>query len=391
MKKLVIAIFAVACMVMFVAPSYADDRVNFSGSMRVRGWDNSDTNGNDSSWFDQRLRIATKITLADDVYVQMRADFGEATWGDTFTGGAIARPKADWRNTIDLDRALLNINKEMWSLTLGQQFIALGIMEVLDANATGAVLRLKLPVAPSFIYVKLNENGSLNDDGVNEDDNLYALNLSYDTDAFSSNFFVATVDAGDDDNPMMFGIHGKAALGMVNLTGELAMASGDNNAGLDYVGAQFYLKAEANLSDAASAGAELIYAMGTDDAGEVQLTRLSDFGDFTPMSSNTPFDADWSGLNGVPFDPTGASAGVQGITVFGKFQAMEGLSLGGKVGYFTPQEDANTATDKITSFNVWVSYAIATNTAFDVAYFYSDNDADSDPLKTAVARFQVNF
>jgi hypothetical protein len=392
MKKLVIAIFAVACMVMFVAPSYADDRVSFSGSMRVRAWANDYNTGAEDSYFDQRFRLGTKVTLGDDVYVELRADFGEATWGDGYTGGTVTRPRKTATSTLDLDRGYININKEMWSLRVGQQYMGLGILEVLDANATGAILKLKLPVAVSLMYAKISENGSLNDDGANDDNDLYGINVGYDADAFSANVFVAMADdSATDNNPIMFGVHGKAGLGMVNLTGELAMAGGDDGAGTDYVGAQFYLRADANISDALSAGAEILYAMGSDKAGEAQLTTLSDWWSFVPMASNTPFDADWSAVNSNPFDPTFSNGGVQGITAFAKFQAMEALSLGGKVGYFTPQEDANTATDSITSFNVWVSYALATNTYFDVAYLYSDYDNLNDTYSTLVARLQVNF
>lgn len=394
MKKLAIALFAVVCALMFIAPAYADDRVSLYGSMRVRGWAEDYTDGTDASWFDQRFRIGTKIKVADDVYVELRVDYGEGQWGDDYNG-LITRPRAtgNFATTIDIDRGFMNIDKEMWSLRVGQQYMGLGIAQVLDANATGAILRIKLPVAVSLMYAKISENGSFNDDGANDDNDMYGINLSYDADAFSADLFAATADDGaTDNNPMMFGINADAALGMVNLTGELAFAGGDNGAGIDYVGTQFYLKASANLSDALSLGGEILYALGTDDAGEAQITGLSNWWSFVPMSANTPFDADWSASpNGDPFDPTGSNAGVQGITFYGAYKAMDALSFGAKVGYFQPEEDNNTATDDITSFNVWASYALASNTKFDVAYLYSDYDNLNDDYATLIGRLQVNF
>jgi hypothetical protein len=394
MKKLAIAFIAVVCMAMFIAPAYADDRVSLSGAMRVRAWSENYTNGDDAGWWDQRFRIQTTINVADDVTAVLRVDYGEGQWGDDYEG-LITRPRKDFTNTIDVDRGYVNIDKEMWSLRVGQQYLGLGILQVLDANATGAKLVLKLPVKTSLIYVKESENGSFNDDNNFEDSDVYALNFSYDTDVFSANLFAITRDDGSavDDSATMYGFNASAALGMVDLLGELAFADGDtNDDAIDYVGTQIYLKAAANLNDAFSMGGELLYALGTDDNDEQQLTGMCNWWSFVPMSSNTPFDADWSAFaNGDPFDPTGSNGGVQGITLFGKYNVMDALSLGAKVGYFTPEEDDNTATDDITSFNVWASYMLATNTELAVAYLYSDYDNLDDDYNTLVARLQVNF
>lgn len=404
MKKLTIAFIAVVCMAMFIAPAYADDRVSLSGSMRVRAWDKDFTDGTDASWWDQRFRIQTTINIADDVKAVMRADYGDGRWGLDYTtgynGGLVTRPNRGSSSAIDIDRGYLQIDKEMWQVTAGQQFVGLGINEVLDANMTGIKLVLKLPVKVSLIYGKANENGFTNDDGNNDDTDLYAVNFGYDTDAFSADFFAVTIDddTAVDESATMFGINGSATLGMVNLTSELAFATGDTaNGNIDYMGTQFYLKADANLSDAFSVGGEILYALGTDDAGEAQLSYISDWASFTPTSNNTPFDADWSAFevaNGgywQAFDPTNSNGGVQGITLFAKYNVMDALSLGGQVGYFEPEEDKNTATDDITTFNVWASYMLATNTEFAVAYLYSDYDNLDDEYTTLIARLQVNF
>ncbi len=400
MKKLAIAILAVVCVAMFIAPSFADDRVSLYGSLRVRAWDDSYTDGSDASWIDQRFRIGTKINVADDVYVEMRADYGEGTWGLNYGPGYVVRPRTGDNSELDIDRGFMNIDKEMWSLRVGQQFLSLGIEEVLDANATAAKLVLKLPVKISLIYGKADENGATNDDGDFDDTDFYAVNFSYDTDAFSTNLYAITQDDGSaiDDSRTMFGFNGNAAIGMVNLTAELDLAAGDYEdlAGnkIDYMGTQFYLKGDAKLTDSFSMGAEILYALGTDDADEDQLTNICDWWTFTPMSMNTPFSADIAmslAADTSPFDPTDSNAGVQGITLFGKVNVMDGMAVGAKLGYFEPEEDDNTDIDDITSFNVWASYMLATNTELAVAYFYNDYDNIDDEYKSLVARLQVNF
>jgi putative transposon-encoded protein len=407
MKRLTLIAVALVCAVMFVAPSFAEDRLSLYGDMRVRAWDVDGST--EQSYFDQRLRIGTKINVADDVYVEMRADYGEGTWGTTYKG-LITRPDRDGGSgKLDIDRGFLNINKEYWALRAGQQYLGLGVGQVLDANAPGFNFDLKFaPVTATVMYAKVDENGSGNDDDGAEDVDFYGANVNYACDGFSVNIFAGMQndDTVADDSPVMFGIHGTASLGMVNITTELAMASGDkkvvkigNNGPImvteDYIGTQFYLEGNANVTDALNIGAEFVYAVGA-DAGENQLTGFCNWWSFTPMSLNTPFAADISAFgNADPFDPTGNGAGVQGIMVSGKFVAMEDLSFGGKVGYFQPEDDERTEVDDITTFNVWMSYMLATNTEFALTYLYSDteydNDVDADAEKTLVGRLQINF
>lgn len=397
MKKLLTAILFNICAVMLIVPSYADDRVSLYGLFWVRAFDNTAFDGTEKSFIDQRLRLGTKINIADDVYVEMRADYGEGVWGQDYTGGLVTRPRNSMQNTIDIERGFVHIDKEMWSLRVGQQFVGLGICEVLDANAVGAKLKLKLPVETSLIYLKDTENGSVNDDGDNDDVDFFGVNFGYSGDNFTADLFGATeVDGTDtDDSPLMIGLYATGSLGMVNLSGELDFATGDTDDGdTDYVGTQLYLQGDININEAFSLGAELFYAMGADD-DEIQLTGINDWGSFTPMAWNTPpatYITAFYNWNS-PFDPTGDSAGVQGASLYGKLIVMNGLSLGGKAGYFEPEDDGKTTTDDITIFNAWVAYELATNTEISVTYLYSDYDDPqyADEKQVLVAQLQVSF
>lgn len=393
MKKLAIVLFSVVCVAMFIAPSFAEDRLSMSGAYRVRAWDKTSHSDSDTNYIDQRLRIATKINVADDVSLHMRADYGEGTWGSSFTRTYSLNMQGQGNTAIQIDRAYAVIDKEMWTLTVGEQYLGLGNYDVLDINATAAKLRLKLPIETSLIYVKDAENGNTTDDGATEDVDVYALNFSYDSDSFSADLFgvALTDDRAVDNSPMMFGIDGNASLGMVNLTGMIALASGDDGAGKDYVGTEFFLQADLAVSDTVNLGGQLLYALGTDEGDETQLTNIGNWDSFTPTSYNSPFNNDWSGINWEsPFDPTGASAGVQGFTVFGNLKVMEGLSLGGLVGYLDVQEDS-IVDDDFTIFNAWASYMLASNTELAVAYFYSDQDSAAEDETALVARLQVSF
>ena len=402
MKKLIV-LFVAALAMMFVAPAFAADNLELSGQFRLRGWDISNggfVDNADSSWFDQRMRVQAKIKANDSAYAVIRADLGDASWGSGFQGG-VARPGAasgNFREAVDFDRLYGVLDRDMYTLTIGQQFLGLGIAEVLDANATAINLALKFDgFSPSFIYGKINENGSTNDDGANDDANLYAANVSFALGGFNSDVFFAMIDdQATNDQPWAIGLHGTGAFGMVNLEGEIATFGGDNGAGSDYVGTQLYLKASGDVTDMVNVGGELLYALGTDDATETQRTNLVDWWTFTPMSMNTPGSADFSATGSNPFDPSGNSAGSIGLTIFAEVTPMEALSLGGKIGYFTPEEDSVTNLDSLTSFNAWIAYKLGANTTASLTYLYTSPDYDTPVVNdenegTLYAKFAINF
>ncbi|MBF0301685.1 MAG: hypothetical protein HQK73_01470 [Desulfamplus sp.] len=429
MKRFTILFIAVVCAVMFIAPVYADDRVNLSGEFRVRGWDISSqnyTNNADSSYFDQRLRMGTKINVADNVSIQLRADWGEGVWGSDYTGGGFvndgaivagsaARPRKAFTNTIDVDRAFVDIKQEWWSLRAGQQYMGLGVNQVLDANATGFKFDLNFaPVVTSVLYAKISEDTGLIDDNDvkvdSEDQDFYALNVNYTCDAFTGNVFVAGLNDGTDtdNSPIMAGIQGSAKLGAITLLSELDFATGDTNDGdTDYMGTQFFLGGYADVAAGVNIGAELVYALGADpDDNEMQYSYFNKWGDtFGPMDMNTPFAGELNGYCFVdvfdPFEILQDSSGVQGILFQAKYSPMDIFSLGAKFAYLQPEEDivVNTidADASAISCNVWMKYTIATNTELWLTYLYTDIDVDDsldlqlEAQKVLVSQLAIKF
>jgi hypothetical protein len=414
MKKILV----IAMALMFVAgAAYAEDRLSLNGSFRIWGWSlegsdwNSDT---ESDWIGQRLRVGGKIAVADDVSVNFRMDFGESNWGDGYGpgGGYVVRPRGanGTQNSaqLDIDRAFVQINKDYWGLTAGQQYLGLGVAEVLDANVPALNFLIKPfdPLKISLIYAKISENGSLNDDNNNDDLDFYAANVGYSTDTFNIKAYYAMQNDGTDaaDEPSGGGIYADMALGMVNLVAELDMFGGSYKSGvteIDYTGTQFYLGADAGLTEMIKLGAEFFYAKGDDT--DVQITGFSDWYTFTPMSMNTPMSGEFSAFepNGTtsPFDPSGAGAGSLGGTLWADFAVMEGLKLGAKVGYWEVDEEKNTHIDSIFAWNAYVSYMIASNTNLSFTYLNSSPDLDDtapagttdDSYKVALMAMVVNF
>ncbi len=406
MKKLLVTAIAAFLAVALVIPAYAEDRLELSGEFRVRGWDITNEgfeDNNDSAWFDQRMRIGAKVNVSDNAHVMIRTDLGEGVWGggddlNGFNSGGVARPTPGTSSSVDFDRLYMFMDQGMWNLTVGQQYYGLGILEVMDANMPGVKLGLDFgAVQPSFFYGKFSENLSLNDDGENDDANLYGVNFSFLLgENFDSNVFGAMIDdEATNDNKWAVGAHTQGKIGILGLTGEVAHFGGDDGGVVDYTGTQFYLKGESAINEMFSLGAELLYAFGTDDPNEEQITGLVDWWSFTPMSLNTPGAADFSATGSNPFNPSEENAGVQAVTLFGQVNATEALSMGAKLGYFQPEDDDVTDWDNTFAWNAWVAYKLTGNTTASLTYLRTSPDVDgADDLEdegTLYAKFQINF
>ncbi len=409
MKKLAILLAALMA-VAFAAPAFAADNLELSGQFWVRGWDISNdgyTDGNDASFFDQRMRLMAKIKASDNAYVVIRTDLGEGVWGSGnsalngmgggFGTGLIARP--DETTEVQIDRLYGVYNAEMWELTAGLQYLGLGIKEVVDIEPTAFKLRLKLgAVEPSLIYAKIDEGTSIDDDAdAEKDGDLYALNVSFDLAGFGSNVYYAYYeDDSVDIDQWVLGFMTAGKLGIVNLTAEIDFFGGENDTtNVDYVGWNFYLKGEVPINDVCKVGAEFLYAPGTDEADEDQISNIggTTFGGFNIMDANSPAVPDIALEEGDDFELT-ADGGIIGFTLFGDYKVTEDLSFGAKIGYFEPEEDENTLLDDKFAFLLWGNYALGSNTSVCLAYLQElpDTDAVNDEdIQTVYAKFQINF
>ncbi len=397
MKKLLVVLAALC----IAAPAFAADNLELSGSFYLKGWDISNEefkDNNDSSFFEQRLRIQSKLKANDNTYVILRTDLGEGVWGqDLKYRHEDGNNGANFKE-LEVDRVFAVMDRDLFTLTAGLQHYELGMAEVVDNAYTGIKLDLKFDgVTPTLFVAKMDENGSLNDDDAFDDSNLYTINVDFDLGTFNSNLFYGLADYKNADaKQWALGFCLAGDLGMVNLFGEIATFGGDVETPvgtIDFVGTQAYLKATANVTDMVTIGGELLYALGTDDQKEAQISFLSNDDSFNPIDSNSPIDGDV-----VVFDPfeIADNAGVQAITLFGEVRPMAALALGAKVGYFTPEDDDVTNVDSMTSFNAWVGYDVGPNTNLSLTYVlvcpdFENAVADDENAGYLEAKFLVKF
>ena len=154
-----------------------------------------------------------------------------------------------------------------------------------------------------------------------------------------------------------------------------------------------YVNAEKKFSDQLTAGLDVIYAQGTDDTGETQLTQLGDnFNDWT-LHDRGPFNADITDFDDM--DPAGDSAGVTGGGVYVDFAAMEGLLIQAAVMSHSIPEDGTdgNVVDSVLVYNLGATYDLAPNTTLAAQYNVTnrDDDADTDDVVTMVTRLQIKF
>jgi hypothetical protein len=412
MKKLIFVALAVVFAAGFIAEAaIADERLSLSGSMRVRGWikDDFDFDGNsddDERFWDQRFRVGATIQAAEGVSGHLRFDFAEDFWGSDNWGGS----RFDESSELQVDRAYLQIDKEMFTFRAGQQYLGLGQSIVYDNNGTGLMLQLKLPVLVTLGFTKEDEGGSKVDQAATDDVDHYFAQVSWASDMFGVDAYYAKQTDGKptDVEPHAFGAVVKANLGMFNVLVEGTIFGGDDAAGTDFIGTQFWGEVSANVTEQLKVGVDLIYAKGTDDPNEDQLTFLTDFGSFV-LEDRGPFQTDISSLGAdTVFDVGSVGAalggtdhqGSLGAGIFADFAVMDGLMLQGQYMYLKAQEDniaIGQIVDSISLFNIGAEYEIAPKATVAAQYHYLDPDldgaagVDSDAATAIVWRFQIKF
>jgi len=375
--KVMIVLLAIAAM---ATPVIAADNLTLGGEMRVRGWyiDNN-TDPNTNSFFDQRLRMGGKFTVAEGVSVTFRTDVTESSWGDQ-AGYGSGRLVAN--NTIQWDRAHLDLNFGAFSLRAGQQYINFGASGF-DAQDNG----FKIAAGPVTAFFMLSDNNGSTLS--TSDDYYYGVQ-------FAQNGFAVFTAAQKADAEEVYVLGGTyaASFDAVNLYVEAEYFTGDANAAQDAMGAQMVADVSFAASETMTVGGQLVYAMGADtDGSEVQYVLLgNDFGGWDPLYDvGTSLSNEKIGA-GRPFDAFGNGSGVMGLRAYTSVKASDALKIGASVFYAEPEEDANTAADSAIGLAAGVSYKLLANTKLDAQVEYFDVDAAGvdAAIKAGVGLF-VNF
>ena len=419
MKKLLIVALAAFFVAGLVDTGFAEDRLKVGGAYRARwDWsdnytDFSDTTEDSANSFNQRLRLQWDFAVAEGISARLRTDFSEGTWGLNYTtarGGN--RPARGTSSAIDIDRAYARWSTEMFNLVVGLDYLSFGAKEIgIDQQTTGIKFRLKLPVEIDLVYQMIDENGSTNDDGANGDVNFFGAQGAYKADAWNAALWIAgiTDDGAADDSPILIGLSGGTSFGALALTGQFETYFGEVGAA-DIMGTQLWVEAKYNITPAANIGIEGLFALGTDDATEVQYTGLSDWGSWDPTDRGTTMHTFYNPLGGIAnvttggvgqstimnpqFDPSGNSAGVLGFNIFGEYQIIEPLKIMGNFTYLTPEEDSVTDLDSAMVLGVGLLYNWMTNTTLRAGYSLVDADVDNvttDVAQRVIGMIQVTW
>jgi len=424
----------------------------------------TDADTADLNYWDQRLRIQGVISPADGVKAVFRIDLSEDTWGgNNWAGsrydanvkgvnysaladlaeegiGSEAEAAAAVNGTvggifgdnenggeIQVDRAYLDVTKGIFNIKAGQQYMGLGNNFAYDNNTTGLQITLNTPVTVRVGYSKEDEDQSnkmleealsdafisgikvpqygtktnLSDAEGYEDLDRYFIDLGYKTDAFAVNVFYAMQQDGldDGDEPTLLGAMAKFNVGPAAVMGEFNMFGGQNG-DVDYVGMQFIGDVSMKFSDALTAGVNLIYSSGEDEADEEKITKFAGAFGSAAYSDLGPFNTDIMPLGGDDvFDPAGTNSGAMGAGIYANFTVMPGLTLNGQYVYLTAAEDGtdNRADGFDSGYVIAVGalYTLTDNATLAAEYLMADwdtiEDADIEALNCLVARIEVAF
>ena len=446
MKRFLVALAILA----FVTPAMANDLVTFKGNFDVAGVAadnfneqnaNSDADLGDSdkfNYFYQRFRLSMKLQPSKGISGNLRFDFSEGIWGQDQDYGTI-RPSND-SSQLQVDRAYVDINQDMFRLKAGIMFIPLGMTQVYRDNQPGIQLDIKTP-SPLGIrlgYVKVNEGIVLignrftresDSDDENKDTDRFFIDLSYKNEAFKVNGFYwmqtdsSTGDTdgdGIDDNfkdePTVMGLTARTRLGGINLTGELATFGGDNGNGVDYTGTQLIIVGTKQLNDSLTLGFQTYYST-PQDSGEQKITEVGD--PFAHLDMEYGGAYGWDNiiharstvhvfastnppggpLPGDLLNPFETGTGSIGAGIAAKYKAMEKLTFIGMFDYMTAADDDIDGVDFEfeKGYNILTAaiYQLAPNTSLHAVYqnvgadFMDGKDAPSANL--TMLRLHMEF
>ncbi len=398
MKKYLI----LALVLMFAAGSaFAADehKHNFkmSGQYRLEAYNMDDTDYNSAAednveFFDQRFRLGFSFNPAEGVNAFLRADFAETNWNYNY------RP-AGGQTTIMVDRAYVDIQKGFLNIKGGLMSAGLGKSVAVDYQSPHIVLKADFaPIQIIGLFMRTSEGGANTDDTTaNEDDSLYGAEVKFSSGAFAAGAFFAVREFGSaEDTLNVVGLHGSTTLGPLALWAELDVFGGDRGPGAaDIVGTNVSVNGEMAIGESVTAGINVNYAPGTDAGNEEQITFLTDDWGYTPMDWG-PFQ--WIQSTGIDIHEVEANAGALGFNIYGKFAAMEGLTIFANAAYLTPAEEDpendGTFVESYTVGAIGASYVLLPGASLNFEYRHigrSGTGIDDDPASKIQGMLKVNF
>lgn len=390
MKLLKVLVAAIVLAAM-VTPAVAEDRFSLGGSMQVRGFYKAgETNGvdlDDRAYNDMRLRIQGTIAVAEGVKVVFRNDIGEATDAnaDSYVGqqfGSMGQNTMRFGSDLHWDKIYLELAKNGYTFRAGQQYYRSGMIGTLgDHLGTG----FYLANGPFTIWHTKMDEETL----ANSDRSLTGAQFNFGADAFKGSVF-GTFDKGlmNNDELYALGLSFNTDLGAFAVKGELNLFDGENAGGGDEEGLQLYLDASTSASDTLTVGGMFLYAQAQDSSDQITRVAGTGFGGFAPQTYGF-FHTDFEYFD--IFDPSGADQGVVAAQLYSNVALSDDLDGRFAAMFYTVEDDFAFDADGIV-LNANVSYALMANTKLNagVNYRTMDAGADSDLLQLATGLY-VSF
>lgn len=375
------------CLTANTASALDAGKLQIEGEAFVRAWsmqnytDGDDDNDSDKlDFFDEKLRVQMAYPASEHIKAVTRFDFAETQWGSE--NMQAYRPAAGTDDQFQVDRAYIQLDKDMFQLRAGLQYIWVGHDIAFKDNMPALRFRVNTPVKFTLGYVKRDESGMLTDeeiDGVDYGDvDRYLLELQYDTDNFEIKGFIVmqTDDSTDEDEPNVFGVAASYDFGRVKLATELDLFGGERG-DIDYTGTQWWANVNFKVNDRFSLMSDLVYSTGENDADKEKITVMGD-----PFGTHKFTEGGWAGATGLKlwdgdlgplgngdiYDPRDGNAGAAGLGISAKYSAMENLDLYGQILYLASVEDVDTAYDTATVANLGIRYKILPEVSLILAF-----------------------
>ncbi len=422
MKKIVSTTLALCCLGGVLAVENAaatiklGDQIEVKGQMRVRYWNKKNvryqgaTNG-DQDYFDNRFRAWVHITLPEEkISAHLRFDLNDAFWGSDNYGTSrwnktIDPPvgkNADHDDTIEVNRAYLQITQSWYQIIGGLNFWKLGEKFSYENSGTGISIESQdLPVHLMVGYLLEDEGGSKSDVGEFADSKQYIAQIDKKINGQTVKAFLALAEDGKEGHePQMFGVSASGKAGIFKYKAEFDYLGGELKDQYDYKGVQFWANAEAWLTEQFKLGGDVIYAQGSDDpANEKQISFVQDArASAWAFQIRGPFyTMDMPLGGGGELDPLKQSTGSIGGGIYAQYKVLENLSLFAQGVYLTAEtNNAGSQTfENATVLSCAMQYHITNHADFAVGYSNSkmetSDDSRDEPRQDFVAMIRVKF
>lgn len=389
MKKVLKTIVAIPVLAGLAAvPSMAADQLDLTGEMRVRAW-GVDTDNDDYSFMDHRLRMYGKFKVNDNIQVHFRTDLTEQTWGSTESAAGAGRYPED---SMQIDRGFLQLENDSMRLRAGLQYVGFSPSYAIDTQDEGLLFTIKNDTAPVHLFGIMDGSNEFENEIVDED---WILGLAT-TPTFgnvATQFFAGYLAAtqngmideeteivtslDEDRNIYMVGASGTLDAGMTAITAEINMFGGDYNDSTDAMGLQGWISADVKVSDALTITPRAYYAMAADDDEQQIVVLGNNFNAWDPLYEiGVGMDNEKIGL-GRPFDWTGEGAGAIGASLATTYKISDALTLGAGVNYITVEDD-EIIDDSVFGLAAGFNYSFMGNATLKAQIEYKDYDLDDD-------------